>query len=63
MLDTCSEMRFELLNIIGAVGAIRDHGATLEPADVKYVERELAVMQAAAHRLLEFLEHLHGDCN
>lgn len=50
-------VRLQLLHVIGAVGTIRDHTTQFDAADSQYVERELAKMQAAAHRLLEFLDH------
>jgi hypothetical protein len=51
-------IRSELLQIVGAVGTIRDRAKRLPDADVRYLERELDAIQATAHRLFEHLDQL-----
>jgi hypothetical protein len=51
-------IRSELLQIVGAIGAIREQVLHLRSADARYVERELDAMQTAAHRLFEHLDQL-----
>ena len=55
--------RSDLLEIVGAVGSIRDLAAGFESSNLRYVEDELSKIQTAVHRLLEFLDHLFEQRN
>ncbi len=56
-------IRLRLLEIVGAIGEIREHASALgSGTDANHIDLELTRMQAAAHRLLEFLESM-GDRN
>ncbi len=59
MSEAAHAIRLRLLEIIGAVGDIRDEtAARFDTADATYIERELASVQSAVHRVLQFLDDI-----
>jgi hypothetical protein len=57
MSDANARIRLE------ALSARREEAAQFDARDSDYVERELFKLQAAAHRLLEFIERIERDAN
>ena len=67
MIDTTTNLRLLLANVMADAGAMRDIVTTdvQEQRDVRYPLLEIDRLQATAHRIVAFLDHdvIEHPCN
>lgn len=53
-------LRLKILDLIGVTADVRELTSTLDARDQDYIAREMEKAQAAAHRVLAFLDQIEG---
>ena len=55
-----TELRLKVLELIGVSADVRERAGALDVRDREYIVLVMEKAQAAAHRVLAFLDHIEG---